>query len=325
MKKLLSLAVIAVLMLGLGAQIYAQDDLTETYTSDLEDITISYPEGWQVVSESGLVFVVKGDEDVVNASIIPEGSGALMLLPPDFLTLLGMDPESEAEEIIQTLGMLIGEDGTTEVGEAEETTLENEAENKAVIAPVTGLLGDGFIAIVTYDVGVMGVFAIAASGELEDFDPDFRAMLNSLVYQEPKEIEKPEDNAVSWETETVSLSASNFYIVAGGKVFTADVDNVEVDGDPGSENYTTLEVTWEEHGVEMRVYMYFEADGENWYAYEVRTYDGAEEADWVYYEDEFFTSPLGQAYSIMAFGRQFGNFELAFNDLSVQAFTSAGE
>jgi hypothetical protein len=301
---------------------YAQEELTETYTSDLGDITISYPEGWEAVAESGLVILINGDPEIINQQMLPPGTAALVLLPPEFLTLFEVDAGASPVEAIEVLTRLIDQD-FEDVGEPENVTLDNDAENEMTFVSVRDEAGDGFIAAIGYEAGTVGVLAFAAPGELEDVEATLRAMLDTLVYQEPQEIPLPEDNAVSWETDTVSLSASNFYIVAGGQVFTADVDEIDVDGDPGDDVATSLEVTWMEHDVEMRVYIYFEADGESWNAYEMRIYDGADPGEWVTFEDELFSAILGEAYSIGVFGRGVGRSTINFNDLEVQAFTSA--
>lgn len=320
MKYLISLSISLMLLPTFGT--YAQEELTETYTSDLGDITISYPEGWEAVAESGLVILINGDPEIINQQMLPPGTAALVLLPPEFLTLFEVDAGASPVEAIEVLTRLIDQD-FEDVGEPENVTLDNDAENEMTFVSVRDEAGDGFIAAIGYEAGTVGVLAFAAPGELEDVEATLRAMLDTLVYQEPQEIPLPEDNAVSWETDTVSLSASNFYIVAGGQVFTADVDEIDVDGDPGDDVATSLEVTWMEHDVEMRVYIYFEADGESWNAYEMRIYDGADPGEWVTFEDELFSAILGEAYSIGVFGRGVGRSTINFNDLEVQAFTSA--
>lgn len=136
--------------------------------------------------------------------------------------------------------------------------------------------------------------------------------------------EEPEIlNPVSWSTNRVSLEAENFYLVAEGDTFYANVQNVDVSSDPGDSEYCTLELTWQENGVEMRLFMYFMADGTNWWSDEMRTYDGEFYGDWIYYYGEFFKSNLGTAYT--------GSVEfeddsdtlmgiIHFDDLTLQAF-----
>jgi len=49
----------------------------------------------------------------------------------------------------------------------------------------------------------------------------------------------------------------------------------------------------------MRLFIYFHADENNWWSSEVRTYNGQEGADWIYYTSDsgFFRSNLNQAFT----------------------------
>jgi hypothetical protein len=332
MKEFLTVASVLLLVFSFGSGVFAQEEeieLTETYTSELGDVTIKYPEDWEVVIESGVTYIAKGGEDILEEPELPSGSAAFALLTPEVLALFGVEAGATLVETMASITEVMNEGDTViDLEDAEEITLNNEDENEAIIIRVTDSSGDGIIAVVSYEAGIIGVLGIAPPGEYEDVESIIRAMLDTLVYHGIDEsllesMEPPEDNAVSWETDTVSLTASNFYITAGSQVFTADVDEVDVDGDPGDEQYTTLEVTWIEHDVEMRVFIYFEADGENWNAFEMRIYDGADPGEWVTFEDELFTAALGEAYSIGIFGRGAGRSTINFNDLDVQAFTAA--
>ncbi len=104
-------------------------------------------------------------------------------------------------------------------------------------------------------------------------------------------------NPVDWTTNRVSLKADHFFILASADTFYANVDSVEVHSSPGDSTYCSLEITWQEHGVEMRLYIYFYADSLNWWSDEFRTYNGEQNAQWFYYFGEFFLSPLGEAFS----------------------------
>lgn len=99
-------------------------------------------------------------------------------------------------------------------------------------------------------------------------------------------------NSIKWKTNTVSLEADNFYIVADGKQYLANTGNVDIHSDPGSPNYTTLESTWQENDVEMRLFMYFAAENGKWKVSEVRTYNGKQPGNWIFY-DGFAGEQLG--------------------------------
>ena len=101
-----------------------------------------------------------------------------------------------------------------------------------------------------------------------------------------------------FETPTVLLDAASVQVDAAGQTFVPSAD-LRVEGDPGVTNdYTTLELTWHERGIEQRINIYFASDGTDWWANEIRTYDGQPNGEWIepMAVGEFFKSPLGVAY-----------------------------
>ncbi len=89
-----------------------------------------------------------------------------------------------------------------------------------------------------------------------------------------------------------------------GKSFLAEMVEIELSSDPGGAEYTTLEVTRREHGVEMRRTIYFQADESRWWSDEIRTYNGEVDGDWIEYFGRFFDQPLGSTFE--------GDFELVY-------------
>ncbi len=109
-------------------------------------------------------------------------------------------------------------------------------------------------------------------------------------------------HSVSWNTDTVSLKADNFYVVANGVTFVPGrgiTPMVSVRSDQGNPGYTSLEVEWTDNGIPMRFYMYLKAEGGRWYVSEMRTYNGSTPGDWVTYTDPttYFSTLIGQTYS----------------------------
>jgi hypothetical protein len=99
-----------------------------------------------------------------------------------------------------------------------------------------------------------------------------------------------------FETPTVLLEAESVEVTVAHQVFVPAGDLV-VAGDPGTPNeYTTLELTWHEHDVEQRIYIYFTSDGKSWWANEIRTYDGNANGEWIEKQGEFFKTLLGNAF-----------------------------
>jgi hypothetical protein len=84
------------------------------------------------------------------------------------------------------------------------------------------------------------------------------------------------------ESPQVSLTADTVSIDVDRKKYVT-ASPVQVHSDPGIwQGYTTLELRWLEHGVEMRFSIYFTSDGHQWWSDEIRTYDGRKDGKWVF-------------------------------------------
>lgn len=121
--------------------------------------------------------------------------------------------------------------------------------------------------------------------------------LTALAGRPPQPPSVGAGNTVRWQTEVVSLDAADFFIEAGGVRYVDAPGAMRVRSDPGDLTYWTLEVEWREHDRVMRLNLYFAADGRDWWVSEIRTYDGRDPADWIYYKGVFFKRPLGQAFA----------------------------
>jgi hypothetical protein len=105
-------------------------------------------------------------------------------------------------------------------------------------------------------------------------------------------------SAVRFGTAQVNLAADNLQIEAGGQHFSAGGSTVAVNSDPGTpDKYTTLELAWNERGVEMRLNIYFASNGLQWWATEIRTYNGKSPGDRIEYTGTFFRTPLGREFT----------------------------
>lgn len=141
----------------------------------------------------------------------------------------------------------------------------------------------------------------------------------------------PAGTSVNWQTPYAYFRADNFRIVANGKTFYANVSSpISVHSDPGSPTYTTLEVIWQENGVEMRLFIYFNSDGQKWWSPEIRIYDGKTPSNWITFKRKVFESNLGSEYT-QAIPGGFVQMDpntgkeiasVYFSNLRVQAFTN---
>jgi hypothetical protein len=100
---------------------------------------------------------------------------------------------------------------------------------------------------------------------------------------------------VAFVTQNASLTADDFWIDIDGKRFTSKGAKLDLNSDLGDANYQSLEVVWTEHDVEMRLNIYFKADGNQWWSDEFRTSNGkpSDASDWVTFTGDFFRSTLG--------------------------------
>jgi hypothetical protein len=120
------------------------------------------------------------------------------------------------------------------------------------------------------------------------------AVVGGLLNERPNQ-PLIEGNQVHWKTEVVDLLAADFWIdVGGNRYFGANPRSIR--SDPGTAAQWTLELTWLEHGREMRLNLYFASDGHDWWVNEVRTYDGTVPGEWVYYVPPQFRAGVGQAF-----------------------------
>lgn len=105
---------------------------------------------------------------------------------------------------------------------------------------------------------------------------------------------KPEP--IKWRTRTILFNADSLVIKAEKRLFAPSSNITRVHSDPGWNTYTTLEVTWFEYDIEMRLNIYFTSDGKKWWANEIRTYNGKLNGNWIYYKGKFFQQKLGKPF-----------------------------
>ncbi|MES2153764.1 MAG: thrombospondin type 3 repeat-containing protein [bacterium] len=97
------------------------------------------------------------------------------------------------------------------------------------------------------------------------------------------------------------LKAENFWIMLDdGRTFDLDpaqISQASFNCNQGLAGYTTIELIWHEHGVEMRFFAYLHSDGSVWWSDEIRVYNGASQgADWLFAYGDFFRTSVGQPY-----------------------------
>lgn len=122
--------------------------------------------------------------------------------------------------------------------------------------------------------------------------PELQACLNAISAS-PTPAPSPTpvpSGSITWQTHYASIKASDFTIVTPNGSFISTTNNFRVNSDPGTDTYTTLEASWQENGVEMRMFIYFAQANGQWRVTELRTYNGNANGDWQYFSGEAFGS-----------------------------------
>lgn len=89
-------------------------------------------------------------------------------------------------------------------------------------------------------------------------------------------------NPIVWKTLDHQLASSNFFIRIGDQYFYGQ-EPIQIYSGAGPQ-YGTLELTWRENGVDMRLNLYFKRNETNiWEMYDLRAYNGQERGDWIYF------------------------------------------
>lgn len=129
--------------------------------------------------------------------------------------------------------------------------------------------------------------------------------------------------AFTWGTQMATLSADRLSIEAGGRMFVAPLDVDYVNSDPGTATYRTLELGWHDAGTEMRLNIYLNANSTSWWIQHIRTYDGRQAGEWIYYLGPSSGTPLGDGYAgnVDLFGVGTGGVgRLRIDGMSLRAF-----
>lgn len=139
---------------------------------------------------------------------------------------------------------------------------------------------------------------------------------------------------INWTTPDVTITADDFYIVSNGKTYYGDDQNVTiipgvVDTNPGAVHWANIEVRSNQYGDDLRMKIYFRAEGSTWNVSSVGILNSNYSSQWVSYNNPLIYTVLGHSY------HQNGNTYFTINDpntgqkvvdvyftnLRVQAFT----
>ena len=134
---------------------------------------------------------------------------------------------------------------------------------------------------------VLVIAGLAIGGTRLTADPE------PVSTAEPAPTEDPAaGTGVEFVTPQVTFSADDLWVETGGKQYRPTAE-VMVSGSPGYWGaYTTLELTWFDHGDEMRVSLSLVSDGTDWWVYQANTYGVGPNPEWQIVNGEWFRSKV---------------------------------
>ncbi|MFC1959145.1 WD40 repeat domain-containing protein [Chloroflexota bacterium] len=220
-KRVLILGVAVSLVLMLAGSVVAQEDLSETYTSSDGYLTVNYPASWSAVGAKGAAMLSSGEE-VINADVMPVGAAWIMILPPQILAEYEIAPDASPAEVAEGMTMLLGEEGLV----TGEVSVIAAGPNELTQIPLSGDFGEGLGGSLGFSEGLLGIYAIAASGEWADQEAVILDILGSVSYAAPdlgnvpvyEQVLSPEVDSADEYPSTFGLviSPDRQYLVASG-------------------------------------------------------------------------------------------------------------
>lgn len=172
------------------------------------------------------------------------------------------------------------------------------------------------------------------------FKPEFEDFLNYNLRYElgscrasniPAETPPPIENLLDWSTQNVSIKADNFTVVMDGKPYFGNNETISVTEDYISSSQIVTNVTSNQYGDDLRMKIFFNADGSTWNVDKVEIFNNVYSTDWITYNGPFIYTGKGHAYNQDGFhsftlthpsnGQVIA--EIYYDNLKIQAFTSA--
>lgn len=124
------------------------------------------------------------------------------------------------------------------------------------------------------------------------------ALAQRRTADDPSQVPAAEQPALpvfSFETPTVRLTAQQIEVLVGDT--TSVPTAAKVHSDPGSAEYTSLELSWNDGSQDQRLFVYFASDGTSWWADSIRTQDANGETVESPRGQRWFESPMGSAWT----------------------------
>lgn len=240
LKQLLCFSLVMLIVLAIvPSAAFAQESLTQKYTSPDGSISFSYPDTWLAGDDGlGYTYYVGSTEGFVKAmedgETLASGDTGVAIFGTTFLNLIGLDANSSVADIEAIFTEDTSQDSV--IGETEIITL---GDYEALRIPISSPDGDGnYYAIRAGDSLVLAV-GIAFQGEFAQSQATIEAILSSLV------VVAPDPNLPASFTEADNSFSfqypSTFYMPFGynGQYDTTnDSDTYSYTYNPGAASFT---------------------------------------------------------------------------------------
>lgn len=173
--------VLIALILGIAPlTAFAQDSLSEQYVSSSGSLKFSYPAGWIVVEDQGMI-VLTNDETALEADTLPQGVvGILVIEPPAIGMLVYELPDTSPESVATALAESISFDQIDVMPVAESLTLAGRPAARLALS-----LAEGDVLVIAIDVGdgnTLSLVAVAFTGEMGQFEANIQAVAATVEY-----------------------------------------------------------------------------------------------------------------------------------------------
>ncbi len=173
--------VLVVLALGIAPlTALAQDSLSEQYVSPAGSLTFSYPAGWAVVEDQGMV-ILTNSEAALQEETVPPGAVGVLVVEPSAIGMLVYDLSDPSLTGVATALV----EGISYGGLEVLPTPENLMIGDRAAVRVSFSQEEGEILLIVIDYGspgVLALIAIASPGEMPQFEANILAVAATVEY-----------------------------------------------------------------------------------------------------------------------------------------------
>lgn len=177
-------ALLVILILALAPLVaHAQLPRNKQYASPSGHLTFSYPAGWVVVEDQGMV-VLTNDEAALEEDTVPPGVVGVLVMEPATIGMMVYElPDTSPEGVVTAVAESIGS-GDIDAMPVPESVIVGD--RPAARASLSLEVGD--VLVIAVDVGdgnTVAVVAVASAGEMAQFEANILGVAATVQYTSP--------------------------------------------------------------------------------------------------------------------------------------------